>query len=196
VLFRSQTGFVAIKSGDAASVNQAIQSIAPMVGLASRDFLGNTIWSAPAGGFVQIPTIGVGGGHIFIGPETAIENALRANEGGLADEQGFQDAVAPLGGTAMAFGFTDIRKAMEYAEWTMKNTRSMIEAKVNAMPGIEELGPEFKQQIIDEQMAAVPEFMQDLPSLDAITENIGNGAFEMHSTDEGFTGRWLMHRPE
>jgi len=94
----SQTGFVAIKSGDAASVNQAIQSIAPMVGLASRDFLGNTIWSAPAGGFVQIPTIGVGGGHIFIGPETAIENALRANEGGLADEQGFQDAVAPLGG--------------------------------------------------------------------------------------------------
>ena len=190
-----------IRAGDAQQINQSMQQLAPMMGLASRDFLGNTIWSAPAGAaMLPLPAIGVGGGYLTMGDETSVENALRAidraDADGLGDEPDFRRAVAPLGDGAIAYGFTDMQRAIGYTQWSMNNARDLIEAQVNAAPGMNQIDPEIKEQIIEEQLKATPEFMRNLPSMEVVKDNMGDGAFEVRSTDRGFTGRWLLRRAD
>ena len=192
-----------IRAKDPQVVNQALQQFAPMMGLAPRDFLGHTVWSAAGGGMGmmgQMPAIGIGGGYLTMGDETTVENALRAidraGDGGLADEDAFKRAVAPLEGEALAYGYVDTAEAIAYSQWTMKNMRAIIEQQVANMPGIGELDPEFKDQMIQDQLDAIPEHMRNVPSMDAVTNNMGNTAFQVLSTDTGFTGRWIVHRAD
>ena len=172
----SQKTVTMIRASDAQVVNQAMQQFAPMMGLSSRDFLGNTIWSAPAGAGMgmPLPAFGIGGGYLAMGEETNVENALRAidraGDGGLADEPAFQRAIGPLNNEAIAFGWTDMEEAIDYTEWTMNNFRAVVEQQVNAMPGMADLDPQFKEQMIEDQMKAMPKWMKDAPDMDVVKD--------------------------
>lgn len=197
----SQKSILMIRASDEPAINQTIQSFGPMMGLGSRDFLGNTIWSPPAGGGMlgPMPSIGIGAGFLYMGDEEGVENAMRAVARGagegLAETPSFKNVAATLGNEAVAYGFTSTKQTMEYTEWTMKNMREIIEAQIMAQPGMQDLDPQWREDILKEAMADIPEFMQNMPSLDPITDNMGDAAFELHATDRGFEGRWMILRP-
>jgi hypothetical protein len=43
-------------------------------------------------------------------------------------------------------------------------------------------------------MKMMPAWMKDAPDMGVVKENMGDGVFELRSTDNGFMGRWLVLR--
>lgn len=99
---------VAMRCTDAAKVEGVVAQYAPQGGMEPRNFQGHTIYS---GDFAPV-AIGLGAGHLFVGPPLAVEDALRAagltGEATLAGSPVFKAAASHLGrGPVIGWGYSD-----------------------------------------------------------------------------------------
>lgn len=191
----------AIACKDPAQFNQALQNLGGMLPIQSRDFQGNQLWSLSGG--LPVPgaadyAMGVGFGHVFIGSTATVENAMRQagapDAAGLSKEARFNSAVRTIGGSGLAFGYTDVRQALEYAKWTMDNPEKVVEAQMSSMFGNDPDAEAYKKEMIEEAKKNQPEWMKEIP-LDVAARELGDTVFEFHIVPEGFKGRSLWLRP-
>jgi hypothetical protein len=121
---------VAIATSDKDSVQKAVQTFAPMGGLAPRDFVGNTIYSADDD-FVPF-ALGLGGSYMFVGQTESVEQSLRAlgadGESTLAADPTYK-AVLPhwKGDDLVGYGFTNTVATMEAQEAMFAEIMPMLE---------------------------------------------------------------------
>lgn len=121
---------VAIATSDKDSVQKAVQTFAPMGGLAPRDFVGNTIYSADDD-FMPV-ALGLGGSFMFIGQTESVEQSLRAlgadGESALASDAMYK-AVLPhwKGDDLVGYGYTNTVATMEAQEAMFAEIMPMLE---------------------------------------------------------------------
>ncbi|HVZ94254.1 MAG TPA: hypothetical protein VG797_07065 [Phycisphaerales bacterium] len=197
----------AIKTKDAKALSDAITSIAGMWGFTSHDFQGNQVWSAE-GGFFPDVAVGIGGGYAFIGATTQVENALRQGTAGdqgatnrLATQDRFKKAMSRVGNSGIGFAYADMRQAIEYYEWVVRNIDKVMEAQIDAT--FSRMGdpedPQFKEyrkKALEQAKENIWPPLRTLPSLDVVLNHLGDNVTEMKSTPEGYEIRSLWLRPE
>ena len=200
----SQKTLVAIKAKDANALSQAMGGTAANLGLTSRDFQGSQIWSAGEGGGMMggmLPisggSIGIGGGHMFIGPENDVENALRqaAQDGApaLAKDDRFQQALDTTKGKGFSFSYTNLPRTLDYMKWYMDNYESIAKQQIEQMLGDVD-DPELRAWY-EENQPEMPAWMDDLPDLSLIAKHVGDSVTEFHRADDGMRGRTVWMRP-
>lgn len=191
----------AIATKDAAQFNTALTNLQGMLPIQSRDFQGNQIWSLGTG--MPIPgvgeiSIGVGFGHVFIGGTSNVENAMRQagnnDAAGLSKEKRFADGVAMLKASGLAFGWSDTRQLLEYADWQMKNIDKVTEAQLGAAFGDDPDAEQYKKEMIEEAKKNQPAWARELPT-DVVARELGDTVWDFHATAEGFQGRSILLRP-
>lgn len=204
--FDSQRMLGAFKTKDVAAIQQAIAGFAPMVGLESRDFMGNQIWSPAQGGFLADDAVGIGlaAGYMFVGPGPIVENAMRLAAAGdapkLADEADFRAAMRPLSGQGLGFSFTSFSRTMAYTAWTAQNIDKVIEAQHQAMfgnePALDREEQAWRDDLLKQMKENSPAWMKSMPPAEVFTRHIGDTSAEFLSTGEGFVARVVTLRPE
>ena len=202
----SQTiGAIAVK--DPAALNQSLSGFAQMVGLTSRDFQGNQVWSMPEGGGA-IPgmsgtSLAVGFGYLFIGASAQVENALRqagaqgagGEAAGLAKEARFTNAVRAIKNEGYAFGYSDFRQMLEYTQWTLKNPDQVVLSHLEGMFGNDPEAEKYKAEAAKRAKESMPEWVKDMPELDPVFAELGDTVFEVQNTPDGMQGRSIWLRP-
>lgn len=100
----------AIPVGEIAAVEPLVALAAPGMGMRRRDFAGHAIYSDE---FSPV-AIGLGKGHLFLGPATAVEQALRGGDAGEDRPKEMRAAVDSFGERRMVgFGWTDLSAMLE-----------------------------------------------------------------------------------
>jgi len=202
----SQRVLAAFKTKDTAAIQQAIAGFAPMVGLESRDFLGNQIWSPAQGGFLpdDAVAIGIASGYMFVGPGPTVENAVRLAAAGdapkLADEADFRRAMRPLSGQGLGFGFTSFSRTMAYTCWMAQNIDKVIEAQHAAafggQPALDQEEQAWRDEMLKSMKENTPGWMKSMPPAEVFTRHIGDTSAEFLSTEDGFVARVVTLRAE
>lgn len=202
----SQRMLGAFKTKDVAAIQQAIAGFAPMVGLESRDFLGNQIWSPAQGGFLpdDAVAIGIAAGYMFVGPGPTVENAVRTAAAGdapkLASEPDFRRAMRPLAGQGLGFSFTSFARTMAYTCWMAQNIDKVLEAQHAAMfggqPALDQDEQAWRDEMLKSMKESTPGWMKSMPPAEVFTRHIGDTSAEFLSTEDGFVARVVTLRPE
>lgn len=191
----------AAKNTDA--IAQQINTLGGMMGLQARDFQGNQIWSMPEGAMMapglDSISLGLGAGHLFIGTGPAVENALRlaANPGDnqLAKDPRFTAAMKHLPSSGLAFTWADMKQAVEFADWTIRNRDKIMAAQADDIFGDDPESQEAKKQYLESLKESTPEAIRDLPSLDILIKHIGDSVMDFHIVPDGIRGKFLYLRP-
>lgn len=194
----------AMRVRDAAALQQAVAGALPMIGFASRDFQGNQVWSPMPGGFMPADSValGLGFGVMFLGPTTAVEDAMRhagaADNPKLADEQPFRDATRALG-RGIGFGYWNFASALDWMDWSGRNIDKVIAERTRAMFGGEDPADDEEKQWRDDarrdMLDSIPSWIKDPPPTDVLRRHLGDSVIEASSTDDGFRARSLWLRP-
>jgi hypothetical protein len=197
ITLESVGSLVAITCTDAQAFETAISGFAPQMGMQPRDFLGHRIYSMdpgmaemmgiPGGG----PAIGIGAGHVFLGTDLPVQQALRsagqADLPSLAGESGFRKAAAGLSqDNTIGWGFVDTVNTFE---------GSMIASRLQQQQMIEDMR-EWDPDMADEMANDMPNPLKhwDQQSLDTLRELIGPMAWQVRSTETGFVMNFYQHR--
>jgi hypothetical protein len=183
----------AIECTKPADVEAVLAQNAAKWGLTSRDFMGSRIYSrdfgngammfgGPLGG--EDISIGVGGGHMFVGAGKVVEDALRAGsrKGGatLAEDPEFKRVQRAL-------------KAPKNVAWGMLNLGSYLEY-MKEMPDL------FMKQAVAGNPDLAGMMADEGPAWDgfdvkAIAKYLGPVCWEVRSQPDGFAGRYLLLAP-
>ena len=132
----------------------------------------------------------VNGGWLFVGSTRLVENAIRslANAGrGLADEDRFDRATRVLDGAGVASGYTDTKRAIEYAYYVAEQEAEQVRGWADEW----ELEGEDREDFLDSVA-----WVDDLPPAETFTDLIGDGVWSIRSTENGYRARMLWLRPE
>jgi hypothetical protein len=189
--------FIAIACDDPAALNTFLGVDMMMQ---ARDFLGHSIYSIDPNILAALPipglpdSVGVGAGHVFIGPAAAVEGALRAGAAtGAAPAATDPMAKAALAaipaGPAVGWGFTDIVMQMEATDAMSKH---MQEAMIADMR-------QHNPEEADEFEAAMKEGEGESPwdkvTADVLARYIGPMAWWTGVNDTGFDARMFLLAP-
>jgi hypothetical protein len=178
-----------------------LSAMGPQAGMEGRDFLGHRIYTMDTAAIsMMMPGPGMGGGmqpesqsvgiagrFAFMGPTSAVEQALRtvgaADNPTLAGEDDFRRAIATLSGDDLvAWGYGDLISAMEaqakIAEMQMDQFMDELRAE----------DPEMAEELEAAEMDGMNEAFEWLADLDyeLLRRYIGPTAWELHSTEDGF----------
>ncbi len=195
----SQQMLFAIQAKNEAQLTQTIAGFAPMMQLQSREFMGGQIW-APASAMPGVPEIafGIASGHLFVGPSTSIESAIRtaadANTPRLANEARVKQAFSVLPAQGLGYTWSDLHQSMEFMKWSFANQEQLIREQITAMYGDD---PEFAPFIDEEVQTAMdqmPEFMNNIPDLAPLYDVLGDMVGEYHFTDDGVVMKGYLLR--
>lgn len=178
----SEQQVVAIPVTDEIVVGNAIQLIP--LGLKATDFGGNVIYRSDDM-FMPI-TIGLGFGYAFLGPEAAVENAMRQagnpEAGRLSNEPKFRTAVRGLSTEGMMYTWAAVEPMIRSLIATM---RAEAEFEIDPEWGWEPTG-------ID---AIMREIGKNPPDAELFLKYYGDQVSEYVATPWGFKARLLMLRP-
>ncbi len=185
----SSRAFAAFGVRDGEAVTNSINAMGGLVGLESRDFLGNVIWDME-----PYAAVGLGFGRLFTGMAEQVEDAMRQanndNAASLADDPDFRQAISMLKGDGMLYTYQNNREKYEYAIWNIENLESTLRAQLAEY----DLDEDTIDEIVSDQIESNPLFTIGFPSPELIFRHLGDAAvLEMHSTDDGFTGRAIIH---
>jgi len=189
----SVTNLIAIEARDQQQFENLFGQFAPQMGLESRDFLGNRIFSADFGGMMgggmDTFAVGVGGGHVFAGPIAGVEQAMRSV--GQADqmpsldaEPDYRQSIAALGQRAInGFSFVRFVDMME---------SSIVSAQLQQREMMERIRrdhPEWADQMGGDD---------DMPEIDfdLMRRYLGPMIGELRSTDDGYVGSVYFLAPQ
>jgi len=162
----------AIRCTDVNSLSGVLNNYAPQAGMTPREFVGHTIFSSP-----DVPVaLGVGAGHLFIGTEQGVEDALRAagadNAGALASDESFRHALASIApGDVVAWGYTE--------PGAMLTGAAMMQG----------LGGQFGMELPVEDVEA------QIPDAEEIAKHIGPSVWDLRSVDTGFVMTFRTLKP-
>lgn len=121
----------AIPVGEVAAVEPLVALAAPGMGMRRRDFAGHAIYSDE---FSPV-AIGLGRGHLFLGPASGVEQALRGGDAGEDRPREMREAVDSFGERRMVgFGWTDLSAMLE------QQRAVLSEMPLAAMPGVGGVG--------------------------------------------------------
>jgi len=173
--------------------------MAGQMGLESRDFLGQRIYSMdpammgdmmPMGGGPTEPiSIGLGGGFILIGSTPAVEQSLRASgqaeQASLSSNAEFQRAVATINrDNAVAWGYYSTVDSMEAQMFTQKAAmKSMIDS-------MKEFDPEMAAEAEKEMQESMKMF--DAFDFAEIRKIIGPSAWQVSSVEDGYVAEFFL----
>ncbi|GAB4550138.1 MAG: hypothetical protein Tsb0013_11740 [Phycisphaerales bacterium] len=187
----SQENLIAIASKNDDQLNGVLAALAPQMGLEGRDFQGNQIWSAGAGfggGMMPMPeggfSLGVGFGHMFMGPDSAVEGAMRqAAEGdsGFADNASFKRAMGTISNNGLAFAYQNLEETLAYQSWMFENMDEIMAEQMQGMGGM--------------GMPVGPNPLENLPDLGKMAQYFGDSIMEYQLVDGGIKGTYVFLRP-
>lgn len=173
----SERQVVAVPVRDGALVGNLLE---PLGVWDSTDFQGHTIWRPTQEG-MGVPSIGVGFGHLFLGPAPGVEALMRnaANPGGprLADEPRFQRAARALNSDAPIFAYAETEPSLRYLSWQVQNAPGEVEA--TPFSPLDPLGA----------------LKGKLPPVEVLIKHLGDTVWSLRSTPDGFRGTLLWLRP-
>jgi hypothetical protein len=191
-----QQGVLALECKDPQSFENAFGAAAGQGGLEARDFLGQRIYTMEGDMTQMMPvvgggmggeslSIGIGGGHVFIGPTPSVEQALRttgqpdAAGAGLAQDEMFQRATNFLGNEpVVAWGYID---TIASAEAGVKRQEETMREAIEQM---KEFDPETAAEM-EKDLAAQAGAAKDFdPAF--FKQYIGPSTWKMTSSDKGF----------
>ena len=196
----SQQMLFAIQARNEPQLAQTIAGFAPMMQLQSRDFMGGQIW-APSHTMPGVPEfgMGLGAGHLFMGQVAAVESAMRtasdADAPRLADEATVTAALGALPAQGLGYSWTNLRQTMEFAKWNMENQEKIMRDQFQAMWGDDPEMAAFMDEEIEAQMANIPDFMKNIPDLDALYDVMGDMVSDYRMTDQGFVMKGYVLKP-
>lgn len=187
----SEQATFAIQTHDQAAVSNMLVAFAPSIGLESREFEGNTLYSRE--GFPI--AIGLGFDRVFYGAAPGVESAMRlashADAPKISAEPGFKEATRSLTEDSVMTSFNDTRQAIRWAYWQIQNEDKVLEERINASNRSDDQKAEIIRSIHEHR----PAWQDHLPPLDTILSHLGDSASEMHPTPDGFRGRSLLLKP-
>jgi len=166
---------------------------APAIGMESRDFLGQRIYTMDMGGMGNAAdawSMGIGGGFVIIGPSSEVEIALRAaNEKEtttLESHADFKRIVSSVGSEkAVVWGFIDI------VENTVANARMSVLNMRATAEEIREFAPEYADELLAEAKK-LEESFGEMPSAEVLRQYVGPAAWHVRSIDAGFVGKSIV----
>jgi hypothetical protein len=193
----------AMKLRNQQAFTQSLQGLVPMMGLQPRDFNGNQIYAPGEGGMLPPDAfaMGLGFGHVFMGPTSSVENLMRdagaADAAKLSSEAAFKKAQRLTSGKGIGYSYQKMTENIDWLEWRMKNMDKIIEAQTAAMFGpdgpADEQEREWRDQALKDAKDGIPGWMKDNPPVHLLRKHIGDTVSEFRSTPEGFVGKsWFM----
>lgn len=198
----SQQILFATACKDKDAIAQQIATLGLGVGMQSREFQGNQIWSMPPGmgmlpGMDSI-AIGLGFDTLFVGQTPAVENAMRQagnkEAASLAKDDRFVNAMKSVPATGLGFMWADMRQAVQYYEWMVRNMDKIYAEQANQLFGDDPEADEHKKQFVEDMKGNMPEAIRELPNLETLLRHFGDSVVEFHSVPEGFKGKGLYLR--
>lgn len=169
----------AVQVNDKAAVQKLAQTFGPMAGLAPRDFVGNTIYSAEDE-FMPV-AMGFGGSFMFVGKTDAVEQSLRSLGGTDAasslEGDPIMKAVRPhwTGDDLVGYGFSNTAAALEAQGAMFEQLAPMVEGAAGQAAGDLPLNVDLD----------VNEFLNVLdPKI--MKEYVGPTVWEVRSVKTGF----------
>jgi hypothetical protein len=192
---KSEQTLLAIQVRDPLVVANTITFLAGQAGgmLTPREFQGNTIHSSEELGVA----IGQGFGFVFIGPPTAVENAMRsagAPDGpALSKEAPFLRAAATLSKESLVSTYADVYQTVEWMYWQLQNLEKMQEAMFGDFEG---WTPEEKADFLKSIRDTKPKWVDRLPGLEVLAPYLGASVGDLRATPDGFQGRAVLLRRE
>jgi hypothetical protein len=186
-----------------------LSAMGPQMGLEGRDFIGHRVYTMDMGDLGMMSpvpvqpgmgamgetsmSVGISGSLAFMGPTSAVEQAIRAagdtEQSGLAGEAAFQRAVAVLpSDEVVAWGYGDFVNSMEAESQIMNLQMEQLKAELEAED------PEMAAELEDMNMTGMTAGMEYLQQLDfdLLREYLGPCVWEAVSTEDGFIIRSYM----
>jgi len=178
-----------------------LSAMGPQMGLEGRDFGGRRVYTMDMSGLAEMApmpaqpgvmgetsmSVGIGGSLAFLGPTSAVEQAMRAvgdtEPASLADESAFRRAVAVLqSDEVIAWGYGDLVDTMEAQAEIMSLQMEQLMAELEAED------PEMAAELEDMDMTGMAMGMELLEEVDydLLREYIGPSAWEAVATEDGF----------
>ncbi len=191
----SESNTVAIACSDEQAVIPLINMFAPMLGFESRDFVGQTIFSAPG-----VPmSIGFGGGHMVLGATANVEQALRSSSGegkGSASARtgAEQSAMALLPAQPMVgWGWYDTVAGLEVARQIALAQGASGEGEI--MDFIDEQGKVVKEVIGVEMPSKMLDALRTMDS-EFLSKYVGPQLWQFSADSKGLAYRLSLLRPK
>lgn len=192
----------AISCSDELTVENGIAPWAGMLGMTPRDFLGYRIYDLTDPTGTMSMAIGFGKGHVLIGMNDPVEQALRATEDtpGLIGEPEFMNAADRLPAGAMAYTYSSMRARVEMMLMAAK--LPFDEAYQQAMLDelrvlFEDAGMDFDEDLFRSEP---PDWYtpDTLPTTDFIMQHVGDSIMHAEINDQGIVlvARWLSPNPK
>ncbi|MCZ6835726.1 MAG: hypothetical protein O7G85_08130 [Planctomycetota bacterium] len=185
--------FYAIECNDPQAFEEFIADKGAAMGLEPRDFLGHRIYAMDGnmlammtGGMDMSFALGLGGGRLFLGSTSGVEQALRTvgqeEQASLGDEAEFKRGVAALNNQPLiGWGYADIVDALEVQAHV---GRIQMEQTIAQM---EEFDPEMAAEMKAELQEQTSFYDKIDPEL--LRRYIGPSVWQMMSTEKGFVFR-------
>ena len=192
-LLKVSATVIAIDFKDQATMTNTLDFLAGQTGglLEPREFEGNTIYTIESADMA----IGLGTGRLYIGPPAGVESSLRlagrADNPKISAEPGFKEATRPLTNEGCLYSFADTRQALRWAYWGFQNLDKVAEGQIKQLELDEQEKADFLRSMREEQ----PKWISKLPPLEEVLAHLGDTAFELRPTPDGFRGRALMIKP-
>lgn len=190
----SRSSTTAITCTDELAVLPLVQLVAPAMGMESRDFLGQTIFS----GSPMMPVaVGIGGGYLVIGTTSNVEQALRATG------QGAASAERPVAETtAMA-----LLPSKPVVGWGWYDTVSEFDFTRRVLLAEDSNGNSGMNDFVDEQGEAVNDLVgvelptkviETLQKMDPefVSRYVGPQLWQLSSDEKGMAYRFSLLRPK
>lgn len=188
----SQRMSVTIRASKPEAVKPMFDMMAPAMGLAPQDFVGNTVY---ADEFSPEVAVGIGGGWVAFGSLESVEGVLRSvgqkGESALAEEKFFRRGLAALPeGELVGWGYNNMAATWRSSQFTLKSQIDMLK--------------EFGAEMGDES-GAMDESIKSLERLAELSEKItpeligtyvGPSVWSFRGTTGGFVFRSQVLAPE
>ena len=189
--FDSRRTVFAISAPKPDAVRPLLSMLAMNFGLMPRDFLGHSIWSAEDA-FMPV-AFGLGGGHVFVGTNEDVEQALRAvgdtGRASLDDEHSFRHVHSSLGnGNVVGWGYIDTIADFEFERAVaLADLRGLLEDPMLA----DELAADLLEGVsLDDVQTRLREMTPEL-----LRRYVGPSSWTVKSTDDGFVLKHMLLRP-
>ncbi len=171
--FDSMETVIAIPSSDLTQIEPMVALMGPSMGLLRRDFQGQAIYSDE---FAPM-AIGLGHGHVFVGPAAAVEQALRGPAEGEREDAAMSRGLDSIAGRrVVGFGVSDLMASIEVQREMMKELDPLEEMEIG-LDGEDGGLPDFDLGEIDLDRLLDPALWRRF---------VGPAVWDFSSVDRGF----------
>lgn len=194
----SQKSVFVLRLTDDLVASNLLTTFAAPAGVTPRDFGGNTIFSPEDE--AMGPSIGLGFGHAFIGPASAVESLMRlagdAAGAKLADEPAFAAARDHLRPSPVLAWYQDGRQTLSWTAWSGEHFGDVMYDLYYGGEQDPEFPPPPREETVREFNETKPAYLANFPDPRKLGELFESVAMDIVPTAEGFSGRLVILPPK